>query len=850
VNTKRPSFKRGKAAQAYNSPEELFGKLSNRAKTHGYLRAPQGDALREYVKHQKDTDIAFELPTGTGKTMVGLLIAEWRRRNSGGRVAYLTLTNQLAMQVLVEAEKLGFECADLTGTKKTRHVAEVGRYQSGKAVAVTTYSNLFNAKPIIQPSSLLIFDDAHGGEHFVSDMWTVNIRDHIYKDIYTEALTILRPAITDSQYQMITDESQFGSVELVDLRQYPEVITALREYLDAQTKHPNIYFPWTRIRNYLHACLVFGSVNEITIRPVNPPTYTHKSFSESQQRIYMSATLGGEGDLLRSYGLTSINTIRAQHPQWGKRYIFVPGLYMEEDETYEFVAELWNEMKTKRALILAPSFKISQKMSSAIAAKMKSAPTILGADDIEDSIESFTSSNNALLALAGRYDGLDLPGDDCRLLLMAETPGAIGTLERHQRDRWKLGPVLRRRERTRLIQGMGRCTRDATDFAAIILLGQTLVNNITTHSVMEHYPGEIQREVKWGIDQTEVARKKRDSLQEMVLGLLDDRDYRRDANESIEEMAIPVTVPDSILFDKASKLEVQFGRVLWEGNFSKALEFAREAADKLNDEALGGYRAWWHFLGSIAANQLKKLDVEIDHLTRARAIGVYTGFLDELLRQRAGEQQAPPVDLLDGQLEKIWHVIDQWGWSGPRFSTNVKAMKETMAKVTDPTQYHVGLDLLGQCLGAETLRSTESGAPDGIWIFCGQCFTFEAKSDKDSNGKLYKKELQQAKGHPDWLRNERNSLAATPIQPMVISPTKTLDPAAKPHAKDLFYVSLKQLSELAEVVAVELSKIRTEFAGKEFAAAFAQLKNRIRQSPLSLNSIQSYFKTPLVEQKN
>jgi len=846
VDTKRPSFRKSKAAQAYNSPEELFGKLSNRSKTHGYLRAPQGDALREYVNYKTQSNIAFELPTGTGKTVVGLVIAEWRRRKLGGRVAYLTLTNQLAMQVLNEAEKLGFECADLTGTKKTRHVAEVGRYQSGKAVAVTTYSNLFNSNPIIQPSRLLVFDDAHGGEHFVSDMWSVNIQDDNNSDVYGEALTVLRPAISDSQYQMITDASQFGAVELIDLRQYPEVVDTLRAFLDTQKKHANIYFPWLKIRNYLHACLVFASVNEVVIRPVTPPTHTHKPFNESEQRIYMSATLGGEGDLLRSYGLTTIKTIRAQHPQWGKRYIFVPGLYMEEEDANNFVAEVWNGMKTKRALLLAPSFKVALKTNSAITATMTPTPKVLNAHDIEDSIELFTSKDNTLLSLAGRYDGLDLPGEDCRLLIMAETPGAIGTLEKHQRDRWKLGPVLRRRERTRLIQGMGRCTRDATDFAVIVLLGQTLVNNITTPSIVEHYPGEIQREINWGIDQTEVARKKKDSLAEMVLGLLDDNDYRRDANESIEELEIPVAVPDSELFDKTSKLEVQFSRVLWEGNFSKAADFAREAIDGLNDEGLGGYRAWWHFLGSIAANQLKDVDVEIDHLTRARAIGVNTGFLDELIRKRAGgEREAAPVDIVDGQLENIWRIIDEWGWSGPKFATTMKTMTDSLKEISKPTQFHIGLELLGKCVGAETLRSTESGAPDGIWIFSRQCFTFEAKSDKDAHGKLFKKELQQAKGHPDWLRNERNSLSNSSIQPMIISPTKALESAGEPHANDLFYVSPKQLIDFAEDVASELSKIRTEFAGKEFVAIVTLLKNRILKSSLHLDFIQSRFKSPL-----
>lgn len=111
---KRPSFIKPKSATAYSSPEELFGKLPNRDASHGYLRAPQMDALRGYEKHKDSSDIAFELPTGSGKTLVGLLIAEWRRRNSGRPVAYLTLTNQLAYQVIDEARKLQIDVADLT----------------------------------------------------------------------------------------------------------------------------------------------------------------------------------------------------------------------------------------------------------------------------------------------------------------------------------------------------------------------------------------------------------------------------------------------------------------------------------------------------------------------------------------------------------------------------------------------------------------------------------------------------------------------------------------------------------------------------------------------------------------
>jgi len=74
----RPKFQKPAAANVTSSPEELFHSLSvGRAKTHGYLRGPQQDALREYAEHHTCSDIAFELPTGSGKTLVALLVGEW-----------------------------------------------------------------------------------------------------------------------------------------------------------------------------------------------------------------------------------------------------------------------------------------------------------------------------------------------------------------------------------------------------------------------------------------------------------------------------------------------------------------------------------------------------------------------------------------------------------------------------------------------------------------------------------------------------------------------------------------------------------------------------------------------------
>ena len=40
------------------------------------------------MEHVDAKNVALELPTGTGKTAVGLLIADWRRRRSRDKAAY------------------------------------------------------------------------------------------------------------------------------------------------------------------------------------------------------------------------------------------------------------------------------------------------------------------------------------------------------------------------------------------------------------------------------------------------------------------------------------------------------------------------------------------------------------------------------------------------------------------------------------------------------------------------------------------------------------------------------------------------------------------------------------------
>src|ERR1039458_1408031 len=102
-----------------DSPEALFRELRPRDPNVRDLLLRQGDALR--ASHQLGTtthDVAIELPTGGGKTLVGLLAGEWRRLALAQRVACLCPTVQLANQAVAKAGEYGLDVVNLAGSHR------------------------------------------------------------------------------------------------------------------------------------------------------------------------------------------------------------------------------------------------------------------------------------------------------------------------------------------------------------------------------------------------------------------------------------------------------------------------------------------------------------------------------------------------------------------------------------------------------------------------------------------------------------------------------------------------------------------------------------------------------------
>src|SRR5262249_11808031 len=162
----------------FTDPLALFEAL-DRKTSHTTLRPAQEAALRDLHARRTAKDLVLKLPTGTGKSTVGLLHLRAKGAEIKRPVVYLCPTVQLVKQVLEEAERLGVKAYHYASGESHPETT----CMSGEAVMVCTYDKLFNARTTfdrddvdITPAAIVL-DDAHAGVEEVRQSFTVTIRN-------------------------------------------------------------------------------------------------------------------------------------------------------------------------------------------------------------------------------------------------------------------------------------------------------------------------------------------------------------------------------------------------------------------------------------------------------------------------------------------------------------------------------------------------------------------------------------------------------------------------------------------------------------------------------------------------
>lgn len=495
-------------ATAPATPDLLFRELPRR-KFPDVLPHQQSMMQRYADEAEAMRDVALQLPTGSGKTLVGLLIAEWRRRKNSEKVLYLCPTKQLVHQVVAQAEqKYGLSVVGFTGSQREYAPLDMAKYNQIESVAVTTYSSLFNTNPYFADADVIIVDDAHAAENYVAALWTLSISrsEEAHQSLHSVLCNQFAPHIDQASHSRLTGQvtspSDLAWVDKLPTSVLLELHDELSDIFDAYTSQIDLKYPWSMLRGNLKACHIYLSPTEIVLRPLIPPVWTHAPFENAVQRIYMSATLGEGGDLERLLGRKEIHRLSVPEG-WdsqgvGRRFFIFPSLSLDQEEIIQLRRFL---MQTaSRSLVLVPSELMRNEIAQDVENNL--ALTVFSASDIEESKDAFVDSGNSVAIVANRYDGIDFPGDECRLLFIEGLPRAVNAQERFLMSRMGANVLFNGRVQTRIIQAIGRCTRSLEDYSAVVVTGDELPDYLADPRRRDYFHPELQAELWFGVEQS------------------------------------------------------------------------------------------------------------------------------------------------------------------------------------------------------------------------------------------------------------------------------------------------------------------------------------------------------------
>lgn len=766
-------------------PIEIFQSSRVNDPSINDLWLAQGDALRQWHKKREASDVTIVLNTGAGKTLVGLLVAQSLVNETRGKVLYLCSSNQLIEQTLEKAQRYGLPVT-------TYYEGEFNNdlYKRCEAPCLTNYHALFNGRSIFLREDLvaLIFDDAHVAEHILRDQFTLTIARDELPETYDSIFALFGAYFTQIGksvgYQETYRKQDLETLWLIPpfevLKNRSEIERILLD--TAVNDRTSTKFAWAYLRDQLKLCAIILSAAQIVITPPFIPVRTLKYFQEGIRRVYLSATPPSSDIFLRTFGTKPEEVIQPETKAGEcERLIIVPSVKANKDNPVDDIAVAKSIIADKKALILTPTYDRCAVWQDVVT---------VGPDDAISNVHTFRDADadkKDKLALVQRYDGIDLPGDTCRVMVIDELPFGIGLYERYLLHYLGVNTQFRSTVASRIVQSFGRISRGMSDYGVVVLTGKSLVDWILVPKNQDSLPAFLQKQLQLGL--TVSYEFKPEQYLELVEQCLSrDSEWVQAYEENMQDDSGSfVKSDDSQDLIDIALTEVEAAEYLWKQDFRKAatkLQNDLDNAFKVN-QGTGAWHALW--LG-YCYELLGDLDLAQFYYSRAHkanmSIPPYVSIdLTVGTRETPSQIRAVAKYLRDALVSRK-AFLQRFDNETLYFSGNGNAR-----------QHEEAIRSLGEYLGLESSRpEKEHGTgPDVLWVSdTGPDLCIEAKTRKTSSecytrtddiGKMY--------DHLGWC--EKNTRSK--VIPCFVGPLLPPSPASNP-PEDTIVIDLPSLRQL------------------------------------------------------
>ncbi len=782
-------------------PREIFMSLPAKDKRYEYPRDVQSEVWKKWFDRRNQKNTIIKMNTGSGKTVVGLMILQSCLNEGEGPAIYVVPDKYLAAQVCDEAKKLGV----LAVTDRDDY-----HYAENKAVLVAPIHALVNGRSVFgmrtsdnYPIGSVLLDDVHACLDTITTQFSVQIPST--HKLYSKIIALFADSwksYNSNSYTDIVEMKDFKKDALLPFwlwqGKQAEVYKLLKQYDNGDIEENFcVFFSLPLLQDCLPFCNCIITARAIEISPKGIPISKISSFERATRRIFMSATLADDSVFVSTIGMKPDKIADIITPDKandiGDRLILFPK-HLNSSITDEGIRQKIIELSaTHNIVVIVPSRERGSFWD-------ETGNRIVTKENIEKAVAALKENHIGLLVFVNRYDGIDLPDDACRLLVIDGLPPLRSEYKKYMQSINPTSNLLLREQIQRIEQGMGRGVRSNSDSCCIVLMGNKLADVLIRNKGVSFFSNATTEQYNLSKELWDLLKQASPNpTVDEIFGLADYSLNRViEWIEKSKERLSTVVYKTTPNFDRvAIALRDAFEQASI-GQWQKAVEAIDTAINQESDEKSKGY------LMQIKAEYTSFID-----LSKAQQI------LHSARRCNGGTLR--PMDgiqydkLINNKLQAraIIDYIAQISSNPNEYIIHINAIAENLSFSPDADRFEEAIEEIGKILGFESSRLEKDGGPDNLWaVGDNRYFVIECKSGTtvDTISKDY---CNQLGGSVRWFFNNHDKTSQ--CIPIMIHKTNVLDRLATP-------------PQGTRIVTPNLlDKFKNQI--NNFATAFAQAKN-------------------------
>ncbi|MDT2858107.1 DEAD/DEAH box helicase family protein [Lactococcus lactis] len=755
------------------NPIDIYETVDRKSDT-GPLRPAQTEILESWYNQRKEErDLIVKLHTGEGKTLVGLLILQSVINSNEGPCLYVCPNIYLVSQVCAEAEKFGI------GYCTIGKEGIPNDFISGEKILITHAQKLFNGLSIFGINNsftkvgTIILDDSHTCIDTIKDAFSISIDKKENTNLYNSLISLFEDDLREQGEGSFLDIT-YGNYDTLLTVPYWSWYDKKSEVLDILSKHNGdnqVKFSWPLLKDSIEHYTCYITSSKIEISPYYPNVNDFPTFSKAQHRILMSATTQDDSFFIKGldFNINSVqNPLVTTRQKWsGEKMIIVPSLIHDNLDRDLIVTKFSQaSFKSFGSVALVPSTRKAHQYKAAGA-------VIADSQNIVEEIDKIKNKNfEKLLVINNRYDGIDLPDEDCRILIIDSIPYFNSLSDRYEEVCRPSSEIMNKRIAQKIEQGLGRGVRGEKDYCVIIIIGSDLVKFIRSIDSRKYFSAQTKKQIDIGLSIAEMTKE--DEAEEnqnhfnIVISLMKQSVGRDESWKQyyVDEMdsIIDYTTKSSLYEKLAIEREIEKDFLL--NDYESACKKLQEYIDKYCSDELE--KGWY-------LQQLARFYYKTDRIMSNDMQKAAFKNNNQLLKPKSGIAYKKVSYINQNRLAKVRDFLVQFQNYGElQLATN--EILDNLSFGINSNKFESSLQKVGEMLGFISQRPDKDirKGPDNLW--CGvenHYFIFECKNEvSDNREEINKHEAGQMNSHCAWFKSEYGDNVS--VSRFLIIPTKNL----------------------------------------------------------------------------